>query len=160
MDATRYWSRFPGSFVNTLTGQYVQDLLPSGTEGPKFTGGPREWYETLVLVIEDCIADLQKAAFAMYGRAKRDEIHVYAHPDIGCVFEYSVLLKLPADNAEAPDGKSRAIGTIADFNIWADSTLSNDDVRVVATFDVDDGASKTMFGNIKILDMPENGRKA
>ncbi len=159
MDATRYWSRFPGSFVNTQTGEYVRDRLPPGSEGPKFTGSPREWYETLVLVIEDCISDLQKSTFAKYGRAKRLEVDVYANPDVCCIFECSVLLKLPPEGAVAKDGKSRPIGKITCFNIWEDQVMSNDTIRVVASFDTDDGVDKTMYGNVRILDMPENGRK-
>ena len=161
MDATRYWSRFPGNFV-TPDGQYVKDLLPPDTEGPKFTGSVKEWYETLVLVIEDCINDLQKNTFSKYGRAKRLALDVYAPPDLACILECSVLLRLPAQGAKAPDGKSRAVGRfeLSGFNVWEDQILSNDTIRVVASFDTEDGVDKTMYGNVKILDMPENGRKA
>lgn len=158
MDATRYWSRFPGNFV-TPDGKYVKDILPPG---PKFNGSVREWYETLILTIEDCINDLQKATFAKHGRAKRVSIDVYAPPDIACVLECSVLLKLLPDDAVAPDGKSRPVGRfeLSGFRAWEDKLLANDIVRIVATFDVDDGSEKSLFGNVKILDMPENGRKA
>lgn len=165
MDATRYWSRFPGNFV-TQDGRYIKDLLPPGTEGPKFTGSVKEWYETLVETICDCINDLQKGTFAKYGRAKRLKIDVYAAPDLACVLECSVLLKLLPDGAQAPDGKSRPVGHFNyppetnGFDVWKDEILSNDVIRVVASFDVDDGADKTMYGNVRVLDMPENGRKA
>lgn len=166
MDATRYWSRFPGNFVNTKTGKYVKDSLPAGIDGPKFTGSVKEWYETLVETICDCINELQVSTFAKYGRAKRLEIDVYASPDIVCILECSVLLKLLPDGAQAKDGKSRPVGRFNyppetnGFSVWEDAILSNDVVRVVASFDTDDGVDKTMFGNVHILDMPENGRRA
>jgi hypothetical protein len=157
MDATRYWSRFPGNFV-TPDGKYVKDILPPG---PKFKGSVKEWYETLILTVEDCINDLQKATFSKYGRAKRLALDVYVAPDIACIFESSVLLKLPSDDAEAPDGLSRAVGRfeLSGFNVWEDKLMSNDVIRIVATFDVEDGADKSMYGNVKILDMPENSRR-
>lgn len=161
MDATRYWSRFPGNFV-TQDGRYIKDILPPG---PKFTGSVREWYETLVETICDCIGDLQKSTFSKYGRAKRLEIDVYAPPDLACVLECSVLLKLLPDGTSAPDNKSRPVGRINyppetnGFSIWEDAVLSNDTIRVVASFDTDDGVDKTMYGNVKVLDMPEGGRK-
>lgn len=165
MDATLYWSRFPGKFVKKDTGQDVRELFPDGV-GPLFKGSPREWYETLVETLVDCIQRLQDETFKKYGRARRAEVHVYAHPDIACILECSVLLKLPPDGAQAPDGKSRPVGRFNyppetnGFNVWEDAVLTNDTVRVVATFDVDDGADKTMYGNVVVLDMPENGRRA
>jgi hypothetical protein len=157
MDVKRYWSRFPGNFVKPDTGQYLKDLIPPG---PQFTGGPREWYETLVAELLSTVSELQKVTFAKYGRAKRVSIDVFASPDVTCIFECSVLLRLPKEEIPASDGKSRLVGTISDMSIWEDKLMSNDDVRIVATFDVDDGVDKTMYGNVTILDMPENGRKA
>ena len=162
MDATLYWSRFPGNFVKKETGQTIADLLGPGVEGPKFTGSPREWYETLVETIIDCIQRLQDSTFAKYGRAKRVEVNVYVHPDVGCILQTSVLFKLPPDDAEPTDKASRPIGRFnyqGGFNVHEDTILSNDTIRVVATFDTDDGVDKTMYGNVKVLDMPEGGRK-
>lgn len=160
MDATLYWSRFPGRYVKKETGQPWEEVLPPGVTNPPFKGGPREWYETLVQTISDCIGELQRQTFNKYGRAERVDMHTYVHPDVACILQASVLLKLLPDGATAPDNKSKPVGQIFDFSIWEDPVLPNDVVRVVAVFDVKDGADKTMYGNVRILDMPENGRKA
>ena len=45
----RYWSRNPGKFVNKITGLDVSNT----TTPPDFTGGVREWYQTLLETIND-----------------------------------------------------------------------------------------------------------
>lgn len=46
---TYYWSRNPGKFVNKRTGQDMSNT----TSPPDFTGGVREWYQTLLETIND-----------------------------------------------------------------------------------------------------------
>lgn len=46
---TYYWSRNPGKFVNKLTGADISN----STSPPDFTGGVREWYQTLLETIND-----------------------------------------------------------------------------------------------------------
>ena len=149
MDATLFWSRIPGKFVNKLTGE--------GTEVPglKFTGKVSEWYDTLIETTIDCINHLQKATFAKNGGAKRVNINVYASPDVCCIFQSSILLTPVGKDVEALDLASHPIGKIADFIIHEDKILSRDQVRVVATFKVSYGSEVTMFGNVKVLDIPE-----
>lgn len=46
---TYFWSRNPGKFVNKLTGADVSNT----TTPPDFTGGVREWYQTLLETVND-----------------------------------------------------------------------------------------------------------
>jgi hypothetical protein len=168
-----YWSRFPGKFVNKNTGEVmdaiVKDLKAKGKlkegeqHGPRFTGTVREWYETLIEAMVDCVNKLQELTFSKNGRAIRHEVKVYASPDLCCVLQATVLFS-PVDPIEGQlDIASRQIGVLkcgGGFVVYEDSLQTNDYVKIVATFDIEEGAPQVTFGRIMILDMPENGRKA
>lgn len=53
--------------------------------------------------------------------------------------------------------------TIADcgfFNVVKDTIIGDEAIRVVAEFVTGDGTDEVMYGNVKILDVPENGHNA
>lgn len=53
---TYFWSRNPGKFVNKLTGADVSNT----TTPPDFTGGIREWYQSLLETVNDLGALMQR----------------------------------------------------------------------------------------------------
>ncbi len=138
-DTTFYWSRFPGRFVVSKTGADVP---------LKFKGTIAIWHELLVETIIDCIYHMQTLVCEP-GLLVSREPNVYVHPDIVRILKTSVLFK-------APPEESTALGKISDWYIYEDATLSNDVVKIVVTFN----GTSTLEGQVKILDMPENGRKA
>lgn len=52
----RYWSRKPGRFLNTQTGQDISNT----TSPPDFTGNVSEWYQTLIEVVNDVSAVMHR----------------------------------------------------------------------------------------------------
>lgn len=52
----RYWSRKPGRFLNTQTGEDIS----ATTAPPDFTGNVSEWYQTLIEVINDVSAVMHR----------------------------------------------------------------------------------------------------
>lgn len=150
MDITRYWSCCSGKFLDK-TGVQLDLLANNKLE---FTGSIREWYETLQEVVIDCINDLQFAAFSKNGGAKRISINVYANKDAALFFVASTLLKPLPDDAVVPDLRSKPVGRISNYDVWEDQVLPTDIVRIVATFSHGENAETTMFGDVKIIDMP------
>lgn len=64
----RYWSRAPGKFVNRTTGEH-QVFSSLVSDGPKWTGTVREWYECLV---EEIISMGNAADGIRYERRRSD----------------------------------------------------------------------------------------
>jgi hypothetical protein len=55
-ELTLFWCKTPGRFVRASTGAEISAVVNGKTTFPSFTGDTNEWYETLVLVIEDALA--------------------------------------------------------------------------------------------------------
>ena len=118
---------------------------------PVFEGSAEEWNETLRETIGATIVSLQKAAFAKWGRAQRRGVSVYVPTNILAMTHASPGFKesLPdtSDCSFAP-----RVGSWGLLDIYINTTLEPDTIRVVALFDVDDNdRDKEMFGNIKVL---------
>ena len=149
MDVKLFWSRFPGRFVNKRTG----DEITLGDY--KFTGSPREWYETLVETIIDCVNQIYtNAGVDLPWNEKKASI--YASSDVCCILQTSVLFK------PSPDvpGLGSLGGTLCNRYLVIEDVDAGEEGRDVLSIFVklDDGSTKQ--GNVLILDMPENGRKA
>lgn len=147
MDLTYYWSRFPGKFVVQTTGQHFPDL-PF-----KFSGSPREWYELLVETINACINQLNVDATSASGQISKRDINVYVPPGVSELLRSSVLFR-----SDPLIKSNESVGRISDWMIYVDPTLLNDTVKIIASFNCYKG-HVTLSGWVKILDMPENGRK-
>lgn len=73
------WSREPGKFVDKITGK----PCPFAS----FHGSTREWYETLIEVIIDVLNQVNRSRKDVSLRS----IKIFAHPDIDCILQASVL---------------------------------------------------------------------
>jgi len=147
MDIKVYWSSKPNKWLDPDSGEVVvrSNSLPSYVDA---------WAETLVATCSVTIDKLQAFAFAKAGRAKRLEMHVYTPPEVSTIIRESSSFGPPGD-ARQTDRASSPIGRVLDFTVHEDTILSIDAVRVVAVFDIGVSFPLTMFGTIKILDMPE-----
>lgn len=105
-----YWSRKPGKFVNSHTG----DELNAGI---KFDGTVREWYETLV-------ETLFNARNRFDADTQRD-ITVYAGSTMYIILQTSVLWKY-IDLKRPTRG-----GIISNMKILEDRSISDSEIEVV-----------------------------
>lgn len=101
---TLYWSRVPGHFLNKNTGEPYSF---AGSNGPKFTGTVREWYETLVETMIDLRNEIK-----VHG--VDDAVIVYVGDDALCILNCSILFK-PNTDLNVPVLKRG--GTIVDMDI-------------------------------------------
>jgi len=146
VDVTYYWSRIPGKFLVSRAGLEIKDL-PF-----RFSGTSKEWDETLVETVIDYINRLQHDVELDKNKViQRQDLRVYASPSVALIFRCSTLFKPVSDVFLAQD---EPIGKIADWFVYQDVTLTNDLIKVVASFKWYDG-QMLKTGQIKLLDMPE-----
>ena len=130
-DKTFYWSRIPGKFVNQRTGRSIEEILGSKpTSWPEFKGSVREWYETLPETIVSLNEELQAQS--------DDEITLTVSPDVRCILECSVLLRLAEDETMSIRG----------MKIREDRSIPNNEVLVEVK-----SKTSTKSGLVKVLDM-------
>lgn len=116
---TLYWSRKPGNFVHKYTGEEISAVV-NGEKiycGPKFQGSVREWYETLVETILDCTSGMKTPK-------------IYVSAVILTILECTVLYKLNFNKNVSYNGK------ISNFEIYVDSRLPNNQIKIVEGADV------------------------
>lgn len=133
-DATRYWSSVPGHFMK---GDIVDVDLNCSVKNQQ------EWNETLITQVIDTINDLQKLAFAKYGRAKRLQNDLFVNENLMPYLESSVLFQKSSDNS--------CHGKIVHMNIHHDHVLHEDRIRIVSVFDVNEDPPKTYHGTVMIV---------
>jgi hypothetical protein len=99
--------------------------------------------ESLVENIKAIVNDLQKLAFAKYGRAKRLQNDLFVNKNLMPYLESSVLFQKSSDNS--------CYGKIADMNIHYDHVLHEDRIRIVSEFDVEEDPPKMYHGTVMII---------
>ena len=110
-----YWSRAPGKFVHRQTGAE----LGASTKSPDFTGNVHEWYETLVEVINDLSAQIQRKTL------KGGATDLVCGPEVAAILEATNGFRADVVHDES-DGSAGAqkFGTLAsrkfDVHVLAD----------------------------------------
>jgi hypothetical protein len=132
-DATRYWSSVPGHFMK---GDVVD-------VDPKCLADQKQWSETLITQIVDTINDLQKLAFAKYGRAKRLQNDLFINLNLIPYVENSVLFQKSSDDS--------CYGKVADMKIHIDNVFHGDRIRIISEFDVNEDPPKMYHGTVMIV---------
>jgi hypothetical protein len=131
---TLHWSRVPGRFVMKKTGESVS--------GIPFEGTVREWYETLVETIIDCVRELAQARDLLL------HVDITVHPDVNCILQCSIRFH------PAPPSSS-IVGSFLHptMDVREDPNQPRDVVKVVlrrGPLFEEVGA-----GAVKVLDMPK-----
>ena len=136
---TYYWSRIPGKFVNSRTGQAYRS---PNQQGPKFTGTVREWYETLIETIRDVANELP---------GQHDCAIFVPRESVGTtriIIESSVLFRPSLDQF--------SVGTLGDIIIHETDLISDDEIIITVdsgNLPMEGGNPLPTFGKVKILDM-------
>lgn len=99
--------------------------------------------ESLVENIKEVVNDLQKLAFAKYGRAKRLQNDLFVNENLMPYLEGSVLFQKSTDNS--------CHSKIADMNIHCDHVLHEDRIRIISEFDVEEDSPKMYHGTVMIV---------
>ena len=108
---TRYWSRAPGLFVNSL-GQEVG----ANTAAPDFTGTVSEWYETLIETINDVSAQIHRKT--LRGGAN----FVVCSPEVANILEFTSGFRasVTADQDRGTIGAVKAGSLSKKFDVYVD----------------------------------------
>lgn len=152
----RFWSRAPGKFVNKLTG--ADSTLNRGVSstGPMFAGSVREWYETLVDVIDD-------AALTVRHRTNQMPQILECSPDFATILEHAAAYRpvYYADNNSPKETMKGAFGELVGvlngkFYVHVSSELPASVAKLVLV--TDKKVSRTKFTDQKKLEVKVEGK--
>lgn len=113
-ELTLFWCKTPGKFVRASTGADVGVVVNGKMTFPNFTGDTNEWYETLILVIEDALAQ------------SNDDLAVTVGPEAYAALAGSVLFQ-----ASTTPGMGHIVSTCKSggFRVTLDASLDAWDVK-------------------------------
>lgn len=131
-----YWSRTPGTFVNKVTGK---EFLMNADKslGPLFQGTVREWYETLIEIINDVVRDVDGCSYC------QPPTKLVVSPSVATILEASVSFKPVFPRPKGPCPVQ--IGTIDHMDLFVDHHHS---VDVISLY-----ADDELLGTVTVLNL-------
>ena len=127
-----YWSMFPGNYVDMKNGDMIVKQKNERYHGTKIT-----WREGLIPVIWELIKRLQSQLDSSI------RVEVFVNTSVARLLETSVL-------SMTGDNNGSCIGNFGIFQLFHDENIRQDIAKVVVS-----SATKSIVGDVKILDMPD-----
>lgn len=116
---TRYWSRSPGKFLNSLTGAPASTTANESLFGADFTGNVSQWYETLIEQINDVSAQIHRKT--LRGGAN----FIVVSPEVANILEFTAGFRASVthDDEKGEIGVQRVGSISRKFEVYVDATF-------------------------------------
>lgn len=117
---------------------------------------PSEDIESLVNSILECKKDLTKFCFSKYGSAKIIDFNVFASSKV-CDFLMMSELSKPASKEDGVVNTEwqKYVANFELFKLHKYKHVDNETIRVITSFDVDEGAYKIWYGDVIFVEEAE-----
>lgn len=117
---------------------------------------PTEDIDSLIKAILECKKDLTKSCFSKYGSAKIIDFNVFASSKVCDFLMMSELSKPPSKEDGVVNTEwQKYVSNFELFKLHKYKHVDNETIRVITSFDVDEGAYKIWYGDVIFVEEVE-----